>query len=115
MKRFFGFALTLVLFAAPAFAGSKSPTVTLSNAVQVGSTLLPAGDYKLTWTGSGPDVQAALTQNGKAVVNFSAKLVTGQFTPAVGTDKQGEAVVLQTIQLNNAKLILEGTLHAGQQ
>ena len=115
MKRFFGFALTLVLFAAPAFAGNKPQSVTLSNAVLVGSTQLPAGDYKLSWTGAGPDVQATLAQSGKAVVNFSAKLVEGKYTPAVGTDKQGEAVVLQTIQLNNAKLILEGATHAGQQ
>ena len=44
MKRFFGIALTLVLFAAPAFASKKPPTVTIPAAVQVGSTQLPAGD-----------------------------------------------------------------------
>ena len=115
MKRFFGFALTLVLFAAPAFAGNKPQSVTLSNAVLVGSTQLPAGDYKLSWTGAGPDVQATLAQSGKAVVNFSAKLVEGKFTPSVGTNHQGGAVVLQTILTNTAQLVLDGAPHAGQQ
>ena len=76
MKRFFGIALALVLFAAPAFAAGKPQSVTLSNAVQVGSTLVPAGDYKLSWTGTGPDVQATLAQNGKAVITFSASRPT---------------------------------------
>jgi hypothetical protein len=58
MKRFFGIALTLVLFAAPAFASKKPPTVTIPAAVQVGSTQVPAGDYTLAWTGSGSNVQA---------------------------------------------------------
>ena len=57
MKRLVAFASMLVLAAAPAFAaGVKPQTVIIPEAVQVGSRQLPAGSYKLAWTGSGPDV-----------------------------------------------------------
>ncbi len=57
MKRLVGFASMLVLLAAHVFGNSKKPqTVIIPEAVQVGSRQLPAGSYKLAWTGSGPDV-----------------------------------------------------------
>jgi hypothetical protein len=114
MKRFFGFALTLVLFAAPAFASKKPQTVTIPETVQVGSTQLPAGDYKLTRTGSGSNVQVTLTQNEKAVVTFSARAVEGKNNPGVTTENQGGVVVLEAIQLNSVSLVLEGAPRSGQ-
>ena len=57
MKRFFGFALLLVLFAVPAFAGSKTQKVTIGTPVQVGSTKVAAGIYDLTYTGTGSNVR----------------------------------------------------------
>jgi hypothetical protein len=115
MKRFLGIALTLVLFAAPAFAGKKPPTVTIPAAVQVGSTQLPAGDYSLTWTGSGSSVQATLAQNGKAVASFSATTVAGKFNQGVETHTQGKVEVLDNIQLSNLRLVLGGAPHSGQE
>ena len=114
MKRFFGFALMLVLLAAPAFASQKPQTVTFAVAVQVGSTQLPAGDYKLTWTGSGSDVQVTLTQNKKAVVTFPAKAVEGKYNPGVETEAKGGGNILETIQLNSVSLVLGGASHSGQ-
>jgi hypothetical protein len=114
MKRFFGFALTLVLFAAPAFASMKSQTVTIPKTVQVGSTQLPAGDYKLTWTGSGSNVQVTLTQNEKAVITFSAKAVDGKNDPGVETLTDGGVTVLESIQLKTVSLVLENAAHSGQ-
>ena len=114
MKRFFGFALTLVLFAAPAFAGTKPQTVTIPKNVQVGSTQLPAGDYKLTMTGSGSSVQVTLTQNQKAVVTFSAKIVAGKNEPGVETMTDGGVTVLESIQLRTVSLVLENAAHSGQ-
>jgi hypothetical protein len=114
MKRFFGIALTLVLFAAPAFAGMKSQTVTFPRTVQIGSTQLPAGDYKLTWTGSGSNVQVTLTQNEKTVVTFSAKAVEGKNEPGVETLTDGGVNILETIQLRTVSLVLENASHSGQ-
>jgi hypothetical protein len=114
MKRFFGFALMLVVFAAPAFGSKKPATVNIPAVVQVGTTQLPAGDYKLTLTGSGSTVQATLTQNGKAVVTFSAKTVDGKNTPGVETSTQGGVQTLQIIRLSNLSLVLDGTTQSGQ-
>ena len=114
MKRFFGIALTLVLFAAPAFASMKPQTVTIPKNVQVGSTQLPAGEYKLTMTGSGPSVQVTLTQNEKAVITFSAKAVNRKNDPGVETMTDGGVTVLESIQLRTVSLVLESAAHSGQ-
>ncbi len=104
----------LVLFAVPAFAGSKATTVTIPSNVQVGSTQLPAGDYKLTWTGSGANVQATLLKNEKAVITFSAKMVQGKSDPGVETYTQGGASTLLVIHTNNFSLDLENAPQSGQ-
>jgi hypothetical protein len=114
MKRSFGFALMLVLFAAPAFAGNKPATVDIPQNVQVGSTQLPAGHYELTWTGSGSSVQASLLQNKKTVVTFSAKMVEGKNDPGVETDTQGGASILDVIRTSRFSLTLNGTSQSGQ-
>ena len=115
MKRSFGFALMLVLFAVPAFAGNKTPTVNIPQNVQIGSTQLPAGQYELTWTGSGSNVQATLAQRGRTVVSFPATAVEGKSNQGVETHAQGGVQVLDRIQLNNVTLILGGTPHSGQE
>jgi hypothetical protein len=115
MKRFFGIALTLVLFAAPAFASKKPPTVTIPATVQVGSMQVPAGDYTLTWTGSGSNVQATLAQRGKTVVAFPATAVEGKNNPGVETHAQGAVQVLDRIQLDNVTLVLGSAPHSGQE
>jgi hypothetical protein len=50
-------------------------SITLSEPVQVGSTQLKPGEYKLQWQGDGPDVQVAFVLNGKTVATVPAKLV----------------------------------------
>jgi hypothetical protein len=114
LKRSFSFALLLVLFAVPAFAGNKTPTVDIPQNVQVGSTQLPAGQYELTWTGSGSNVQATLIQNKKAVITFSAKMVEGKNDPGVETDKQAGATILDVIRTSKFSLILGGGPQSGQ-
>ncbi|MGD0680644.1 MAG: hypothetical protein ABR990_01240 [Terracidiphilus sp.] len=114
MKRFFGIALTLVLLAAPAFAGKKAPTVSLPWAVQAGSATVPAGDYHLAIAGSGSDVQVTLTQDGKTVATFSAKAVAGKYNRGFETNTLGGVVVLDSIYLNDVKLVLESAKQTGQ-
>jgi hypothetical protein len=114
MKRSVGFALMLVLFAVPAFAGNKTPTVDIPINVQVGSTQIPAGLYEVTWTGSGPSVQATLIQNNKTVVTFSAKLVEGKNNPGVETDTRSGAAILDAINTSKFSLTLEDEPQSGQ-
>lgn len=114
MKRSLGFALMLILFAVPAFAGNRTPTVDIPMDVQVGSTQIPAGQYQLTWTGSEPNVQATLLQNKKTVVTFSAKMVEGKNISGVETDTEGATTILNAINTGKFRLTLDGSSQSGQ-
>jgi len=115
MKRFIGFASMLVLLAAPAFGKStKTQTVVIPQNVQVGSTQLPAGTYKLAYTGSGSDVQVTLTQAGKTVVTFAAKAVEQKNNPGVDLNTNAGVTRLDSINLDKVSLQVEGAPHAGQ-
>jgi hypothetical protein len=114
MKRFFCLTFALVLLCVPAFAGKKSQTVYMPEAVQLGSTKLPAGEYKMIWTGSGSNVQVTLLQKEKAVATFPATAVEGKNQPGVTTSGLGGTVVLESIQLDHVSLVLQGATHSGQ-
>lgn len=62
MKRFLGSTLVLALLSISALAASNSQTVILGHAVKVGATELPAGDYKVSWTGTGNSVQVTIAK-----------------------------------------------------
>ena len=66
-----GLALAL---ASSAFAASKA-NMTLNNPTSVNGTKLNAGDYKLEWDGSGPNVEVSIIQGKKVVTKVPAKLV----------------------------------------
>jgi hypothetical protein len=115
MKRFFGFALLVVLSSVPAFAARNSQTVNLPETVKVGSTQIPAGDYKLTWTGSGSNGQVTLAHDGKTLVTVPAKVVEEKNNFSGVTTKTLDGVdVLESIELNNLDLVLEGAPTSGQ-
>jgi len=115
MNRLAVFASILVLFASPAFGKStKTQTVVIPQNVQVGSTQLPAGTYKLAYTGSGSDVQVTLTQAGKTVVTFAAKAVEQKNNPGVDLNTNAGVTRLDSINLDKVSLQVEGAPHAGQ-
>ena len=66
-----GLALTL---ASSAFAASKA-NLTLNNPTSINGTKLKAGDYKLEWDGSGPNVEVSITQGKKVIAKVPAKVV----------------------------------------
>ena len=66
-----GLALTLV---SSAFAASKA-NLTLNNPTSINGTKLKAGDYKLEWDGSGPNVEVSILQGKNVVATTSAKVV----------------------------------------
>lgn len=115
MKRLSGLGLLLVLFAAPAFASQNSSTVDLTDSIKVGSTLLPSGSYKVTWTGSGSAVQVTLAQKGLASVTVPATVVTEKHRlSSVTTSSQGNVLIMQSIQLPNVSLVLATAPTTGQ-
>jgi hypothetical protein len=111
--------LTFVLLAGlGAFAESKTEhSVTLTNAVQVGSTQLQPGQYKVAWQGTGPAVQVEFQQHGKTVAASDARLVEqNRKSPydAVVTDKGGsQSPNLKEIDFHNEQESLVFAAYAG--
>jgi len=66
-----GLALTL---ASSAFAASKA-NLTLNNPTSINGTSLKAGEYKLQWDGSGPNVEVSIMQGKKVIAKVAAKVV----------------------------------------
>ena len=119
MKRLLGLALMSALFVTPLFGsplfGSKATTVNIPEAATVGSTQIKAGDYKLSYEGSGPAVKVTLTRSGSSPVVLDAKLVPGKQDYVSVTLGTTEGVrVLQEIGLKNGTLVFE-TLRAANQ
>jgi hypothetical protein len=117
MKRFISFASVLLLASAPLFAaaGNKPQTVIIPENVAVGSTKLPAGSYKLIYSGTGTDVQVTLTQAGKTVATFAAKAVDKKTdNPGVGIYSDAGVANLQAIFLEKVSLEIVGAPHPGQ-
>jgi uncharacterized surface anchored protein len=60
--------------ASSAFAASKA-NLTLNNPTNINGTKLKAGDYKLEWDGSGPNVEVSIVQGKKVLTKVAAKVV----------------------------------------
>jgi hypothetical protein len=65
-----------LLFPLGALARDSAHSVEIPSAVQIGTTHLKAGDYKVAWQGTGPVVQVTFQQNGKTVATLPATLKT---------------------------------------
>ena len=100
MKHVRYFALVSVLAVLSplgAFARDKNQrSVDIPDAVQVGSTQLQAGHYKLQIQGTGPDVQVTFLQYGKTVATVPGKLKTND-----------NDVTQDSIETNSANKTLE--------
>jgi hypothetical protein len=57
-------------------ARDNAHSVEISDVVQIGSTELKPGNYKVEWQGTGPAVQVSFQQNGKTVVTVQGTLKT---------------------------------------
>jgi hypothetical protein len=115
MKRFFGFVMLLTAISIPAVAAKNSQTVNVPVAVNAGSTKLAPGDYNVTWTGSGSNVQVTFAQSKKVVVTLPATM-SEQKNRNVGleTHTQSGSEVLDSIRLDNLTLKFQGTTSSGQ-
>jgi hypothetical protein len=63
-----------LLLASSAFAGTKADLV-LQSPTTVNGTKLKAGEYKLQWDGSGPNVEVSIMQGKTVVAKVPAKVV----------------------------------------
>ena len=112
MKRFLGIALLSALFTTPLFAfslfSSKTTTVNIPEKVTVASTQISAGEYKLSYEGSGPAVKVTLTRSGSSPIVLDAKLVPGKKDNVSVTLGTTDGVrVLQQIDVKNGTLVFE--------
>jgi len=63
-----------LLLASSAFAATKA-NLTLNSPAIVNGTKLKAGEYKLEWDGTGPNVEVNVMQGKKVVAKVPAKVV----------------------------------------
>ena len=63
-----------LLLACSAFAATKA-NLSLQTPTTVNGTKLKAGDYKLEWDGSGPDVEVSILQGKTVLAKVPAKVV----------------------------------------
>jgi hypothetical protein len=63
-----------LLLASSAFAGTKA-NLQLSNPVTLNGTTLKAGDYKVQWDGSGPNVEVSILKGKNVVAKVPAHVV----------------------------------------
>jgi hypothetical protein len=63
-----------LLLASSAFAATKA-SLQLNNPVLVNGTTLKAGDYKVQWDGSGPNVELSILQGKNVVAKVPAHVV----------------------------------------
>ena len=115
MKRFFGFALLFAAVSIPAVAAKNSQTVNVPVAMNAGSTKLAPGDYNVTWTGSGSDVQVTFAQSKKVVVTLPATLAEQKNrNKGLETHTQSGGEVLDTIRMDNITLKFAPAASSGQ-
>lgn len=101
--------LALALLATPIslFAASKnSQTITLSKAVTVGGTTLPAGEYKIQWDGVG-NVTATITHGKKVVATVPATVTETKSSFNGALDFKDD--VLQSILWKNATIAFDAS------
>lgn len=110
MKRFLVSATMLALLSVPALAAKNSETVNVPETVKAGSTQLAPGDYEVTWTGTGPNVQVTFARNRKVLATVPAKIVAqNNKQEGLDTATEGGVQTLQVIRLRNMNLVLEGS------
>ncbi len=94
-------AALLLLIPVSALAKEKDKTernLRLYDAVQVGSTMLQPGHYKVEWKGTGQAVPITFLRDGKSVLSTTAQVVEKKKAP------QSDAVVMRKTRSNKERL-----------
>jgi hypothetical protein len=96
-------AVLIVLLSLTGWAGdsgkaadSGKATIRLYQPATVGSTELAAGEYKITWQGTGPQADVTFSQGKKAVVTVPAQVAqerSGYSGPVIHTNSKTKALL----------------------
>jgi uncharacterized protein YdeI (BOF family) len=114
MKKFIGYAAMLALVSAPAFAAKNSENIKINHPVTVGTTQLPAGEYRVTWTEIGSNAQVTL-KHRESVVTLPANVVEQKhFDNAIQTDDKDGASILVGIDLSKVSVEFTPSSSSGQ-
>jgi hypothetical protein len=81
---------SILMLAMTAVAGEHSGKFNLTGEAQLNGKSLPAGDYKVSWDGQGPEVQVTISQGKNTIVTAPARLVERE------TKAARNAVVMRT-------------------
>jgi hypothetical protein len=104
----------LALVSAPAFAAKNTEKINIGHPVTVGTTQLPAAEYKVTWNGIGSNAQVTLT-HGNSVVTLPATVVEQKHNiNTVRTDDKGPASILLGIDLSKVSVEFTSSPSSGQ-
>src|SRR5437879_12737021 len=95
-----------VLLGTSAFAANKA-TLQLNHDVNVNGTQLKAGDYKVQWDGSGPNVELSIVRGKNVVAKVPAHIVD------LSTPDQNDAAV--TRMSDDGRSTLHGTSYQGKE
>lgn len=82
MKKIVCCVMLIGMFALSAFAASGTAKLKLMSPGLIAGKQLTAGDYKMTWTGEGNDVQVTIVSGKNTVLTAPAKLIEMANTPA---------------------------------
>ena len=114
MKRLIGYAAILALVSAPAFAAKNSENITIDHPITVGTTQLPAAEYKVTWNETGSNAQVTLT-HGKSVLTVPAKVVAHKNSVStIRTNHKDGATILVGIDLSKVSVEFTSSPSSGQ-
>ena len=113
-----------LLLATTAFAGSDANkgSLTTMTDVTINGKVVPAGDYSLSWAGSGPNVQLNILKGKKVVATTTARRVDVNKSPdsnaAVVKGNEDGSKSLSEVRFAGKKYVLmlggeEGTSEAG--
>jgi hypothetical protein len=85
--RMFTLATAVLLSSVSGWANDKMKSnIQISHTLQVGSTQLAPGEYKMTWTQNGSDAEVSFSQGKKVVATVQARATRGRSgypTPAL--------------------------------
>jgi hypothetical protein len=117
-RNLIGIVSASLLIAASALAGNTNKSsLHLDETVTVAGRQLPAGDYRVEWEGSGPNVQLSISSHSQTPVQVPARVVpetvSNQGNAFSTTDDKDGTKVLTTIYPDGKKFDLEIGSQAG--
>jgi hypothetical protein len=105
--KLFGVGLLALAIPFAAFAAKNSKTVNFAGPVQIGSTTVPAGPVKVSWTGTGSDAKATFAVYGKPPITVPAQILNHKNSvPDVSTINVNGVTYLQEVDLSDMTLVV---------